>query len=137
VHEGHRGDELRELRLARLHAHCVEALTALTRVPARERTDWSIPARRTCTCRLCGRLGEFLRAPDQVQFEWPLAKDQRAHVHNIIDSHDLPVSHITRRVGRPFTLVLTKTEALFEREAAERELCERDLQWLTRSARAF
>jgi hypothetical protein len=49
--------------------------------------------------------------------KWPLAKDQRAHIHHVVDSHDLPVSHMTRCVGRPFTLVLAKTEALFQREA--------------------
>jgi hypothetical protein len=30
-----------------------------------------------------------------------------------------------------------KTAALFEREATEREFCERDLLWLTKTARTF
>jgi hypothetical protein len=78
-----------------------------------------------------------LGASDQVRFEWPLAKNQRAHIHQILDAHDLPVSHTTRRAGRPFTLVLTKTDALFDREVAERRTWERDLAWLTSTARAF
>ena len=62
-----------------------------------------------------------LIASNQMQLEWPLAKEQRAHIHRIPDDHDLPVSHTTRRrLGRPYTLVLGKTYALFERAAAER-----------------
>jgi hypothetical protein len=43
------------------------------------------------------------------------------------------VDHRTRRVGRPYTLVLIKTEALFEREAHQRRRDEKDLAWLKRS----
>jgi len=106
-------------------------------MPVRESDNWSIPAPRGCRCRQCGTLARFLGASDQVRFEWPLARDQRAHIHQILDAHELPVSHTTRRAGRPFTLVLTKTDALFEREATERQICERDLVWLTSTARAF
>jgi len=59
------------------------------------------------------------------------------HIHQILDAHGLPMTHTTRRAGRPFTLVLTKTDALFEREESERELWERDLRWLTKTAPAF
>ena len=102
-------------------------------MPVRESDNWSIPAPRGCRCRQCGTLARFLGASDQVRFEWPLARDQRAHIHQILDAHELPVSHTTRRAGRPFTLVLTKTDALFEREATERQICERDLVGLTSS----
>jgi hypothetical protein len=43
---------------------------------------------------------------------------------------ELPVTHQTRRSGRPYTLVLTKTEALFERERQARRRDEDDLAWL-------
>lgn len=130
-------DALRDLGLAALHGHCVQALTTRLRGPVREKDNWSISVRRRCTCRLCGTLARFLAAPDQVQFEWPLPKDQRAHIHRIVDADDLPVSHATRRTGRPYTLVLIKTDALFEREAAERNVWESELRWLTKTARAF
>jgi hypothetical protein len=83
---------------------------------------------------LCRRLREFLAARDRVQFDWPLAKDGRQHVHRVLDAHALPVTHVTRRTGRPFTLVLRKTEALFEREAADRIRWQKDLAWLRREA---
>jgi hypothetical protein len=103
----------------------------------REKSNWSIPAPRRCTCRLCGALARFLEAPDETRLDWPLAKDARAHIHQILGAHDLPVTHTTRRTGRPFTLVLMKTDALFEHEARERDRWERDLRWLTKVALAF
>jgi hypothetical protein len=100
------------------------------RTPVREPGNWSIAAPRRCRCALCRTLGEFLAAENRVQFEWPLAKDARRHVHQVIDAHALPVAHATRRTGRPFTLVLRKTEALFAREAAQRRKWQEDLAWL-------
>jgi hypothetical protein len=128
---------LRDLRLAELHAHCEQVLTTWLQAPVREKNDWSIAAPRRCACRLCAMLARFLSAPDQVRFEWPLAKDGRAHIHRLADAHDLPVTHVTRRAGRPYALVLTKTDALFEREASERAVSTRERLWLRRTARAF
>lgn len=85
----------------------------------------------------CGTLARFLLASDQVRFEWPLAKEQRAHIHRMVDSHDLPVSHTTRRTGRPFTLVLVKTDAVFQRDAAERRFWQSELSWLTKATDTF
>ena len=51
-------------------------------------------------------------------------------MHDRIDRQELPVEHRTRRVGRPYTLVLTKAPILFEREAQERHSDETDLQML-------
>jgi hypothetical protein len=63
--------------------------------------------------------------------EWPLRTDGRAHVHSRIDSAELPVTHVTRRTGRPYTLVLTKTERLFATEREERAAFAASLEWLT------
>jgi hypothetical protein len=125
------------LRLATVYAHCTQTLTIRLAMPVREKDDWSISAPSRCRCRLCGMLAKFLGPREQVRFEWPLAKDGRAHIHQVIDAHDLPVTHVTRRTGRPFTLVLVKTDALFEREAIERNLWRRDLHWLAETAPAF
>jgi len=137
AHERRSPRDVQKLSLSSVRAYCAQTLDALLLQPVRGPGDWSIATSFRCTCRLCGTLAEFLRGPARRQFEWPLAKDQRAHVHQIIDSHDLPVSHVTRRVGRPFTLVLTKTEAVLQRQAAERARWDRDLKWLTNMASAF
>jgi hypothetical protein len=97
-----------------------ELLQSRLAAPERAPDDWSIPAPARCGCELCRNLAGFLEARDRQSLEWPLAKDARAHVHSVIDQHDLPVKHVTRRRGRPYTLVLTKTTALFDREHAER-----------------
>ncbi len=125
------------LGLGSLHANWMRALTVLLASPPRAPGDWSITTKLGCRCELCVKLGQFLRAADQQQFEWPLAKERRAHVHGKISSHELPVTHVTRRVGSPFTLVLTKTRSLFTRDAAERATWARDLAWLREHAKAF
>ena len=66
-----------------------------------------------------------------------MAKDGRMHIHRAIERHGLPVTHVTRRAGRPFTLVLQKTRALFVQEAAARKRWQRDLAWLRKAAAAF
>ncbi|ELB91559.1 2OG-Fe(II) oxygenase [Rhodococcus wratislaviensis IFP 2016] len=83
-----------------------------------------------CDCGLCGTLGDFLADPARRRFEWPIKQESRRHVHSRIDRDELPVDHRTIRKGRPFTLVLAKTRALFEREAQARRRDEADLAWL-------
>ena len=39
------------------------------------------------------------------------------------------------RSGRPFTLMMTKTKGLFERDVAERKSWTRDLNWLSKGKR--
>jgi hypothetical protein len=44
---------------------------------------------------------------------------------------ELPVTHQTRRSGRPYTLVLAKTQRLFEDEQQARVQDQKDLRRLT------
>lgn len=86
---------------------------------------------------LCLELGRFLADRCRIRFDWPLGTDKRAHVHRALTAHELPVTHVTQRSGSPYTLVLVKTKALFERETAERIAWQRGLDWLTHRERAF
>jgi hypothetical protein len=137
AHGRHRADALRTLDLSPVHAHCSHDLTTRLNTAARAKDDWSITTSVRCPCKLCATLTRYLRASDKVRFEWPLARTQRAHIHNLVDFHDLPVRHTTRRTGRPYTLVLEKTIAVFERDAAERRSWQKELQWLTEMAADF
>jgi hypothetical protein len=110
--------------------HCAAVLEVRLSRPSRAGDDWSIELPDGCSCVLCAKLRGFLGDPTQTRFEWPLAKDGRAHVHRRIDAVELPVNHQTRRVGRPYTLVLKKTDALFERERQQRRRDEEQLAWL-------
>jgi hypothetical protein len=46
------------------------------------------------------------------------------------DAAELPISHLTRRQGRPYTLVLGKTGALFAQEQEAWIRDQSDLEWL-------
>jgi hypothetical protein len=109
---------------------CGERLGAIIARPLRDAGDWSI-GWTGCGCDLCDALGTFLGSRSRRIFEWPLATDGRRHVHTRIDSVGLPVRHQTRRQGRPYTLVLTKTGELFTREKDARRNAVTDLAWLT------
>jgi hypothetical protein len=122
-----------EWRLDVIARHCAARLEARVARPARAADDWSIELPEGCRCELCQTLGAFLGDPARRTFEWPLAEQRRRHVHGRIDQGELPVRHQTRRSGRPYSLVLSKTDAVFARE---REACRRDqtdLAWLGRA----
>jgi len=118
-------------------AHCTGALEARLDLPVRGGDDWSIQLPEGCSCELCGGLRTFLLDPSKRTFEWPLAQDRRAHVHRRIETAELPVTHQTRRRGRPYTLVLAKTDELFEQERQHRHRDEADLAWLGRKRAAL
>ena len=100
-----------------LAADCAARLRVRLARPQRAPGDWSIelPAG-GCACDLCDTLRAFLSDKSRRTFQWPLAQQRRQHIHSRIDAAELPVSHVTRRQGRPYTLVLSKTDALFARE---------------------
>jgi DNA-binding transcriptional ArsR family regulator len=114
-----------------LAADCAARLRVRLARPRRAPGDWSVelPAG-GCACELCRALRRFLDDKSQRTFEWPLAKERRQHVHGRIDAAELPVSHVTRRQGRPYTLILNKTGAVFTREQDARTRDETDLKWL-------
>jgi hypothetical protein len=111
-------------------AHCAERLASRLARAERAPGNWSIQLPPGCRCELCAELDRFLADPGAEQLDWPLAKDKRSHVHGRIDAHELPVRHQTRRTGRPYVLVLTKTREIHRREAQERKAWRRDLDWL-------
>jgi hypothetical protein len=110
---------------------CAARLRARLARPRRAADDWSIAlAAGGCACDLCDTLRAFLADPDRSTFAWPLAEARRRHVHSRIDGAELPVSHVTMRKGRPYTLVLRKTDALFTAETEARARDQADLEWL-------
>ena len=126
-----RSNAVADAGLSALAQDCADRLSARLARPIREADDWSIePPASACSCELCGTLDKFLAARDRRTLAWPLAKDGRQHVHSRIDLAELPVTHTTRRQGRPFTLVLAKTDALFNGEQEARTRDEADLAWI-------
>jgi len=114
-----------------LAADCAARLRSRLALPPRAATDWSITlAAGGCGCDLCETLRAFLADPNQRTLDWPLAEQRRRHIHSRIDAADLPISHVTHRQGRPYTLVLQKTDALFTDELTRRAKDQADLDWL-------
>ena len=54
----------------------------------------------------------------------------------MIERHELPVDHHTRRTGRPYTLVLTKRDTLLAQDAARRKRWTEDLAWVAGAPQA-
>jgi hypothetical protein len=117
-----------------LAEHAIRGLRKALAKPERKEGDWSLRVDLSCSCDLCQELSRFLAKKGQSRLLWPLAKDGRAHVHSAIDNHCLPVEHVTHRQGRPYTLVLTKSPALLEREAAQRKAWKAQLRQMERQS---
>ncbi|MBS2532950.1 2OG-Fe(II) oxygenase [Catenulispora sp. NF23] len=126
VHGEAPGDRLS----ADVAADCGRRLTRRLARPARAANDWSITLPEGCSCPLCEVLADFLADPTLRIREWPLAKENRRHVHSRIEAAELPVDHQTRREGRPYTLILAKKDTLFSGERAQRAEDEADLRWI-------
>ncbi|HEX4831210.1 MAG TPA: 2OG-Fe(II) oxygenase [Trebonia sp.] len=121
----------RDAGFAGIAASCAARLRVLQGGPRRDSDDWSVRLPSGgCTCEVCGTLTAFLADRARRTLEWPLRKEDRQHVHTRIDAAELPVTHVTRRTGRPFTLVLTKTERLFTAEHEDRAAKAGTLEWL-------
>jgi len=116
--------------LEELARDCERRLTAITGRPARVDDDWSVPWSGGCGCELCGTLGEFLADRGERMLEWPLAEARRKHVKGQVSSAELPVKYEVWKFGSPHTLVLTKTDELFRREAKARKDATASLEWL-------
>ena len=112
--------------IQKIHKHCIQELTTRLQQPERAPDNWSIDPPDGCD----DTLAAFLRHSKQQTLEWPLRKDRRLSIHRFIDHHQLPVSHETRHIGSPHTLVLKKTARLFQHEAAERSEWIAALDWL-------
>ncbi|MEP6649871.1 MAG: 2OG-Fe(II) oxygenase [Lapillicoccus sp.] len=124
-------DLRRDAGFPELAADCAAHVRARLRRPVRADDDWSLDPPVGCGCDLCAELGSFLRDPRRTTLDWPLAEPRRRHVHQQLESAELPVAHRTRRQGRPYVLVLTKSPTLFEQELRVRIQDQADRDWLT------
>lgn len=115
-----------------LRHFCVEQLEAVLQAPPRARDDWSIVHPLSCKCADCRDLARFL-ASKHRGLDWPLNKDRRRHIHGVIDSAKLPITHTTLRRGSPQVLQLRKQRALFTREEDHRAKVREILRALPRA----
>lgn len=100
-------------------SYCRRELELRTASAPRAPTDFRREANWKCSCGICRELRQFLADPTASERGFPLAKDRRAHLHQVIDANRLDVTHETKRTGRPFTLVCKKSTASFDRAYEE------------------
>jgi hypothetical protein len=107
--------------------HKLETATARQPEPP---VDWARSADVDCGCVWCAQLKDFL-ADAAANVERIKAREEtRRHLINKICRHECDVNHSLERKGTPYTLVLTKTTASFERAVKQFEADRRLLQVL-------
>ena len=67
-------------------------------------------------CDDCDELVQFLKYPTEIQRRFKVSKSRRRHIHEQLESSGVDATDTTERVGNPNTLVVTKNNALYERE---------------------
>jgi hypothetical protein len=102
----------------------LESATASRPAPP---ADWRRPATITCKCQFCEKLTAFLDDPASETTRIPAAERSRQHLIDMIGQGQCDVKHSLERKGSPYSLVLTKTAASFDR-AVQRY--EKDLELL-------
>jgi hypothetical protein len=110
-------------------AHCRAELERRTAKAPTPPADFARSDKLSCTCRDCRELGRFLADPNESVCRFPLAKERRRHLHQIIDGSRCDLTHVTTRTGSPYSLVCTKTIASYERA---HEIYSRDQENLKR-----
>ncbi len=103
-----------------LHRECNSRLNAILNALPRVEGDWTITYLLDCACADCKVLSDFLGST-RTDYDWPLNKERRQHIHRTIESAALPVLHTTLRRGRPHVLQLRKDRSLFSRDRAYRD----------------
>ncbi len=78
-------------------------------------TDWRRNGDVDCNCKLCLELSEFCKNPDQQSARFSVRQDLRNHLVGQIQKSRLDLVAETEERGRPYTLIVTKSLASFER----------------------
>lgn len=116
--------------IARWLSTCRRELQERTAGAPQPPTDYRRANELSCHCPDCQVLSRFLANPVERECRMPLNKERRRHLHQIIDGHRCDLTHVTERLGRPYTLVCRKTTASYERACATFERDQRNLSRL-------
>ena len=100
-------------------AFCVSALEASTKTPIDE--SWSQDVAILCGCADCIELQSFCRHPTRTSARFRMNESRRKHLEQQIRASDCDCTHMTEYSGIPRTLVVTKTQKIFERKRQERK----------------
>ena len=95
-------------------AYCISQLEAsICKVVASK--TYTKPMNFTCSWKDCIELIRFLKHPVEVQHQFKIGKERRHHLHQQLNSSGIDATHTTECVWNSYTLVVTKTNASYER----------------------
>lgn len=101
--------------VAHLWRGAAEFLLGRSEVPPEPPTDWRLNVKLSCSCPDCQELQCFALDPRERVHRFRIKKERRRHLHRVIDTYPLDMTHVTDRVGSPQTLVCTKDRRSFDR----------------------
>ena len=96
-------------------------LIAATKTAPQPPSDWTRPAEVTCKCKNCNRLKTFLADGTVETDRLTAAEYDRDHVLHQISRDQLDVSTTLSKQGRPYTLIMSKTQGSYERAVKQHE----------------
>ncbi|MFQ5730335.1 MAG: 2OG-Fe(II) oxygenase [Planctomycetaceae bacterium] len=100
--------------VSRWLTHCRTELEQRTAQAPTPPGDFRRPDKLSCRCDDCRELSRFLADAHESVHRFPVRKDRRQHLHQVIDGNGCDLTHVTTRTGSPHTLVCTKTTASYE-----------------------
>jgi hypothetical protein len=102
--------------VALLWTSVAEFLLLRSEAPPKPPSDWRLDVEISCSCPDCEELRCFARDPAERVHRFRIRKERRRHLHSVIDTHGLDMTHVTDRVGSPQTLVCKKNLRTFDRQ---------------------
>jgi hypothetical protein len=105
--------------LRRLLDHAMHELESRTATSVEAPKDWAQLVKIKCNCADCNELEKFLRDPQERVHRFRRAEPQRTHLETTVEQYRCDVDCVTERTGRPYTLVITKNRASYERRTKQ------------------
>lgn len=96
-----------------LLSYCISSLESLSSIAV----SWSEPVSFSCSCEDCVELIHFLEHPRETQHQFNIGVKRRNHLEKILHRHSCSVTCATERKRSPYTLIVTKTQAAYEKNS--------------------
>jgi Rps23 Pro-64 3,4-dihydroxylase Tpa1-like proline 4-hydroxylase len=119
------------LGIKALKDHILSKLSSEYEKGMRNAQDQSILDKPNCKCEDCKTLEYFLIDKVLSKKIWPIAEARRNHVENVIKNVGIPLNVRTDTNGRPYKLVLTKSNDLYKTAKSRYLLIEKVISKLT------
>ena len=120
-----------------LFYYLMESITREHQLGLRDKEDWRIPVKSSCSCSDCKLLDQFLNQRDAQQKIWPLIESARSHITQEVKKLGIPIDCIVEHTGRPYKLILTKTKELYSQAEKRYKAIEQAMKKLNLFSRQY